>query len=159
MESLRPLSADLNRIAQDLHRAATDNEFNIIVGPEIASTYRVVMEWQSITPNRRRFQSTRSLCSSEGADSGPHTFAACSRRLASNKENGKAHPAPCLEAGITEQTSYYKRRKYGGMKMDDATGLRELDRPMARGSFKVHSVSAFRSFVRLQTAARNRIDL
>ena len=41
--------------------------------------------------------------------------------------NGKTHPAASREAGITEQTYYRRRKKYGGLKVDQAKRLKELE--------------------------------
>ena len=41
--------------------------------------------------------------------------------------NGKTTPAACKEAGITEQTYYRWRKEYGGLKVDQAKRLKELE--------------------------------
>jgi transposase-like protein len=41
--------------------------------------------------------------------------------------NGKTNPAACKEAGITEQTYYRWRKEYGGLKVDQAKRLKELE--------------------------------
>jgi len=41
--------------------------------------------------------------------------------------NGKTHPVTCREAGITEQTYYRWRKEYGGLKVDQAKRLKELE--------------------------------
>ena len=41
--------------------------------------------------------------------------------------NGKTTPAACREAGITEQTYYRWRKEYGGLKVDQAKRLKELE--------------------------------
>jgi transposase-like protein len=41
--------------------------------------------------------------------------------------NGKTHPVACREAGITEQTYYRWREEYGGLKVDQAKRLKELE--------------------------------
>jgi len=41
--------------------------------------------------------------------------------------NGKATPLSCKEAGITEQTFYRWRKEYGGLKVDQAKRLKELE--------------------------------
>ena len=46
--------------------------------------------------------------------------------------NGKATPQACREAGITEQTYYRWRKEYGGLKLDQARRLKELERENAR---------------------------
>ena len=41
--------------------------------------------------------------------------------------NGKTHPVASREAGITEQSDYRWRKKYGGLKVDQAKRLKELE--------------------------------
>ncbi len=41
--------------------------------------------------------------------------------------NGKTTPQGCKEAGVTEQTFYRWRREYGGLKVDQAKRLKELE--------------------------------
>jgi transposase-like protein len=41
--------------------------------------------------------------------------------------NGKTAPLACKEAGITEQTYYRWRKEYGGLKVDQAKRLKELE--------------------------------
>jgi len=46
--------------------------------------------------------------------------------------NGKATPQACKEAEITVQTYYRWRKKYGGLKLDQAKRLIELERENAK---------------------------
>ena len=41
---------------------------------------------------------------------------------------GKTTPAACKEAGFTEQTYYRRRKEYGGLKVDQAKRLKELEK-------------------------------
>lgn len=41
--------------------------------------------------------------------------------------NGKATDQACREAGIVEQTYYRWRKEYGGLKVDQAKRLKELE--------------------------------
>jgi putative transposase len=41
--------------------------------------------------------------------------------------NGKTTPLACKEAGITEQTFYRWRKEFGGLKVDQAKRLKELE--------------------------------
>ena len=41
--------------------------------------------------------------------------------------NGKPTPQACKEAGIVEQTYYRWRKEYGGLKVDQARRLKELE--------------------------------
>src|SRR5277367_2653690 len=41
--------------------------------------------------------------------------------------NGKTTPAACKEAGVAEQTYYRWRKEYGGLKVDQAKRLKEVE--------------------------------
>jgi transposase-like protein len=42
--------------------------------------------------------------------------------------NGKTTPQACKEAKITQQTYYRWRKEYGGLKLDQAKRLKELEK-------------------------------
>ena len=46
--------------------------------------------------------------------------------------NGKTTPQACKDAEITEQTYYRWRKEYGGLKLDQARRLKELEKENAR---------------------------
>ena len=46
--------------------------------------------------------------------------------------NGKTTPQACKEAEITIQTYYRWRREYGGLKLDQAKRMKELERENAK---------------------------
>ena len=46
--------------------------------------------------------------------------------------NGKTTPYACREVGITEQTYYRWRKEYGGLKLEQAKRLKELEKENAR---------------------------
>jgi putative transposase len=46
--------------------------------------------------------------------------------------NGKTTPQVCKEAEITQQTYYRWRKEYGGLKLDQAKRLKELERENAK---------------------------
>jgi putative transposase len=46
--------------------------------------------------------------------------------------NGKTTPAACREGGITEQTYYRWRKEYGGLQVDQARRLKELEQENAK---------------------------
>ena len=46
--------------------------------------------------------------------------------------NGKTTPQACKEAEITQQTYYRRRKEYGGLKLDQAKRLKELERENAK---------------------------
>ena len=46
--------------------------------------------------------------------------------------NGKTTPQAAREVGITEQTYYRWRREFGGLKLDQAKRLKELEKENSR---------------------------
>ena len=46
--------------------------------------------------------------------------------------NGKTTPQACKEAVITQQTYYRWRKEYGGLKLDQAKRMKELERENAK---------------------------
>jgi putative transposase len=46
--------------------------------------------------------------------------------------NGKATPIACRDNGITEQTYYRWRKEYGGLQVDQARRLKELEQENAK---------------------------
>lgn len=46
--------------------------------------------------------------------------------------NGKTTPQACKEAEVTVQTYYRWRKEYGGLKLDQAKRLKELERENAK---------------------------
>ena len=42
--------------------------------------------------------------------------------------NGKTTPQACRESEITEQTYYRRRKEYGGLKLEQAKRLKELEK-------------------------------
>ena len=46
--------------------------------------------------------------------------------------NGKSTPQACKEAGITVQTYYRWRKEYGGLKVDQARRLKDLEKENGR---------------------------
>jgi len=46
--------------------------------------------------------------------------------------NGKTTPQACREAGITVQTFYRWRKEYGGLKLDQARRLKDLEKENSR---------------------------
>jgi transposase-like protein len=49
------------------------------------------------------------------------------RQIKVMREQGKSVAAACKEAGITEQSYYRYRREYGGLNVDQAKRLRQLE--------------------------------
>ena len=46
--------------------------------------------------------------------------------------NGKTTPHACRDAGITAQTYYRWRKEFGGLKLDQAKRLKELEKENSR---------------------------
>ena len=46
--------------------------------------------------------------------------------------NGKSTPQACKQAGITVQTYYRWRKEYGGLKVEQAKRMKELEKENAR---------------------------
>ncbi len=54
------------------------------------------------------------------------------RQIEVSLSQGKALAAACKEAAISEQSYYRWRREYGGLKVDQAKKLKDLERENAR---------------------------
>jgi len=54
------------------------------------------------------------------------------RQIEVELANGKTTPQACKEAEITVQTYYRWRKEYGGLKLDQAKRLKELERENAK---------------------------
>ena len=58
----------------------------------------------------------------------PEQIVALLRQVEVGLANGKTTPQACRELEITEQTYYRWRKEYGGLKLDQAKRLKELER-------------------------------
>jgi putative transposase len=54
------------------------------------------------------------------------------RQIEVGTANGKMMPQACKEVGITEQTYYRWRKEYGGLQVDQARRLKELEQENAK---------------------------
>jgi transposase-like protein len=54
------------------------------------------------------------------------------RQIEVEVANGKTTAQACREAGITVQTYYRWRKEYGGLKLDQARRLKELEKENSR---------------------------
>ena len=54
------------------------------------------------------------------------------RKIEVEIANGKTAPQTAREVGITEQTYYRWRREFGGLKLDQAKRLKELEKENSR---------------------------
>ena len=95
----------------------------------------------------------------------PEQIVTTLRQIEVSVANGKTTPQACKEAEITMQTFYRWRKEYGGLKMDQAKRLKELEKE--NGKLKRSEVSwdgkplpARRDgmFVDLTLASRRRSD-
>src|SRR5216684_3074187 len=59
--------------------------------------------------------------------------------------NGKTLPQACKEAEIVEQTYYRWRKEYGGLKVDQARRLKELEQENAHSQWPSAIIIASRS--------------
>jgi len=62
----------------------------------------------------------------------PEQIVSLLRQIEVEIANGKTTPQACKEAEITQQTYYRWRKEYGGLKMDQAKRLKELERENAK---------------------------
>jgi putative transposase len=58
----------------------------------------------------------------------PEQIVTVLRQIEVSIANGKTTPQACKEAEITIQTFYRWRKEYGGLKMDQAKRLKELEK-------------------------------
>ena len=57
----------------------------------------------------------------------PEQIVSLLRQIEVAVANGKTTPLACRESGITEQTYYRWRKEYGGLQVDQARRLKELE--------------------------------
>ncbi len=69
---------------------------------------------------------------------------------------GKAVPAVCKHIGVAEQTYYRWRKEYGGMKVDQAKRLKDLEKENARLKKLVAKLSLDKQM--LQEVAKGRLE-
>ena len=62
----------------------------------------------------------------------PEQIASLLRQIEAAVANGKTTPVACWENGITEQTYYRWRKEYGGLQVDQARRLKELEHENAK---------------------------
>ncbi len=62
----------------------------------------------------------------------PEQIVTLLRQVEVEVANGKSTPQACKEAEITAQTYYRWRKEYGGLKLDQAKRLKELERENAK---------------------------
>ena len=62
----------------------------------------------------------------------PEQIVTLLRQIEVEIANGKTTPQACREAQITAQTYYRWRKEYGGLKLEQAKRLKELEKENAR---------------------------
>ena len=62
----------------------------------------------------------------------PEQIVTILRQIEIQMANGKPTPQACKEAGIHTQTYYRWRKEYGGLKLEQAKRLKELEKEDAR---------------------------
>ena len=62
----------------------------------------------------------------------PEQIVTLLRQIEVSIANGKTTPQACKEAAITVQTYYRWRKEYGGLKLDQAKRLKELEKENAK---------------------------
>jgi transposase-like protein len=62
----------------------------------------------------------------------PEQIVSLLRQIEAAVANGKTTPVACRESGITEQTWYRWRKEYGGLQVDQARRLKELEQENTR---------------------------
>ncbi len=62
----------------------------------------------------------------------PEQIVTILRQIEVQMANGKPAPQACKEAGIHTQTYYRWRQEYGGLKLNQAKRLKELEKENAR---------------------------
>ena len=62
----------------------------------------------------------------------PEQIVALLRQIEVEIANGKSTPQACKESEITVQTHYRWRKEFGGLKMDQAKRMKDLERENAK---------------------------
>ena len=62
----------------------------------------------------------------------PEQIVSLLRQIEVAVANGKTTPIACREVGITEQTYYRWRKEFGGLQVDQARRLKELEQENAK---------------------------
>ena len=94
--------------------------FRVSCGDEIDMTGIFVLGGMRKNPHRER--------SDEHYEVQPEQIVTMLRQIEVGIANGKNTPQACKEAAITVQTFYRWRKEYGGLKMDQAKRLKELEK-------------------------------
>ncbi len=68
----------------------------------------------------------------KGKKYSPEQIVSLLRQIEVAVANGKTTPTSCRENGITEQTYYRWRKEYGGLQVDQARRLKDLEQENAK---------------------------
>ena len=71
----------------------------------------------------------------------PEQIVTLLRQIEVGVAKGKTTPAACREGGITEQTYYRWRKEFGGLQVDQARRLKELESENAKLKLLVSELS------------------
>jgi transposase-like protein len=71
----------------------------------------------------------------------PEQIVALLRQIEVEIANGKTTPQACKEAEIAQQTYYRWRKEFGGLKLDQAKRMKELERENAKLKLLVAELS------------------
>ena len=82
------------------------------------------MEWEKIW-----YEKSRKMARKKHS---PEQIVALLRQIEVTIANGKLTPQACREAGIKEQSYYRWRKEYGGLKLEQARRLKELEKENSR---------------------------
>lgn len=63
---------------------------------------------------------------------GPEQIIPLLRQVEVEQANGKSLPEACRAAGMTPNTFYRWKRKYGGMRIDEAKRMKEIEKENVR---------------------------
>jgi putative transposase len=77
----------------------------------------------------------------EGKKHTPEQIVSLLRQIEVAVANGRTTPVACRESGITEQTYYRWRKEYGGLQVDQARRLKELEQENAKPKRLVSELS------------------
>jgi transposase-like protein len=80
----------------------------------------------------RETDTEKELSMTRGKKTTPEQVVNLLRQIEVALANGKTTPLACKEAGITEQTYYRWRKEYGGLQVDQARRLKELEQENAK---------------------------
>src|SRR5271163_1789674 len=115
---LSPLSAVSSRLPSLASGGRTCGEANDLTGIFVPAGVRENSLWREAGMPMRKYK--------------PEQIVTLLRQVEVGLANGKSTPQACKEAEITAQTYYRWRKEFGGLKLDQAKRLKELERENAK---------------------------